>query len=82
FLVLVGPLNYAKYLTSKERLPSTLIYFSRLGLTLYFSISVSLQSFITSRLHFNNFYYVHSYFGSLSAGAIQVVPLVVHALAY
>ncbi|KAG1774720.1 Got1/Sft2-like family-domain-containing protein [Suillus placidus] len=46
FSVLIGPLNHAKHLISKERLPFTLVYFASLGLTLYFSISVSLQSFI------------------------------------
>ncbi|KAG1789488.1 Got1/Sft2-like family-domain-containing protein [Suillus plorans] len=40
FSVLIGPLNHAKHLISKERLPFTLVYFSSLGLTLYFSISV------------------------------------------
>ncbi|KAG1728872.1 Got1/Sft2-like family-domain-containing protein [Suillus paluster] len=40
FSVLIGPINHAKHLVSKERLPFTLVYFSSLGLTLYFSISV------------------------------------------
>ncbi|KAG2152831.1 Got1/Sft2-like family-domain-containing protein [Suillus clintonianus] len=48
FSVLIGPLNHAKHLISKERLPFTLVYFSSLGLTLYFSISV--QSYLGSLL--------------------------------
>ncbi|KAJ3503223.1 hypothetical protein NLJ89_g8529 [Agrocybe chaxingu] len=38
FSVLIGPLNHMKHLISKERLPFSLIYFSSLGLTLYFSL--------------------------------------------
>ncbi|KAG2740204.1 SFT2-domain-containing protein [Suillus brevipes Sb2] len=48
FSVLIGPLNHAKHLISKERLPFTLVYFSSLGLTLYFSISV--RSYLGSLL--------------------------------
>ncbi|KAG2127911.1 Got1/Sft2-like family-domain-containing protein [Suillus bovinus] len=74
FSVLIGPLNHVKYLISKERVPFTLVYFSSLGLPLYFSISASLYSFITTR--------VHSYLGSLLAGVVQVVFLVAYVLAY
>ncbi|CAA7262621.1 unnamed protein product [Cyclocybe aegerita] len=38
FSVLIGPLNHVKHLISKERLPFSFIYFSSLGLTLYFSL--------------------------------------------
>jgi len=44
--VLIGPVNQAKHLISKERLPFTLAYFSSLGLTLYFSLGA--QSYIGS----------------------------------
>ncbi|KAH9477079.1 Protein transport protein sft2 [Psilocybe cubensis] len=38
FSVLIGPVNHIKHLMSKERLPFSLVYFSSLGLTLYFSL--------------------------------------------
>lgn len=38
FSVLIGPLNHAKHLISKERLPFSFAYFSSLGLTLYFAL--------------------------------------------
>jgi len=38
FSVLVGPINHIKHLLSKERVPFSLMYFSSLGLTLYFSL--------------------------------------------
>ncbi|PPQ70403.1 hypothetical protein CVT25_000886 [Psilocybe cyanescens] len=38
FSVLIGPINHFKHLISKERLPFSLVYFSSLGLTLYFSL--------------------------------------------
>jgi len=38
FSVLIGPINHAKHLLSKERLPFTLVYFGSLGLTLFFSL--------------------------------------------
>jgi len=38
FAVLVGPINHLKHLFSKDRLLFSLIYFSSLGLTLYFSL--------------------------------------------
>lgn len=41
FSVLIGPLNHLKHLISRERLPFTFVYFSTLGLTLYFSLGVS-----------------------------------------
>jgi hypothetical protein len=41
FSVLIGPINHVKHLLSAERLPFSAIYFSSLGLTLYFSLSVS-----------------------------------------
>ena len=44
FSVLVGPINHIKHLLSQERLPFSAIYFSSLGLTLYFSLSVSFLS--------------------------------------
>lgn len=42
FSVLIGPINHIKHLLSKERLPFSAVYFVSLGLTLYFSLSVSL----------------------------------------
>lgn len=44
FSVLIGPINHIKHLVSKERLPFSLVYFASLGLTLYFSLGVSLVS--------------------------------------
>ncbi|KZP30069.1 ER-to-golgi vesicle protein transport Sft2 [Athelia psychrophila] len=38
FSVLIGPVNHIKHLVSKERLPFSFVYFSSLGLTLYFSL--------------------------------------------
>ncbi|KAG5735585.1 Protein transport protein sft2 [Termitomyces sp. T112] len=38
FSVLIGPINHLKHLLSPERLPFSAIYFSSLGLTLYFSL--------------------------------------------
>ncbi|RDB19678.1 Protein transport protein SFT2 [Hypsizygus marmoreus] len=38
FSVLIGPINHIKHLISTERLPFSAIYFSSLGLTLYFSL--------------------------------------------
>ncbi|KAJ7777510.1 Got1/Sft2-like family-domain-containing protein [Mycena maculata] len=38
FSVLIGPINHIKHLVSAERLPFTLVYFSSLGLTLYFAL--------------------------------------------
>ncbi|KAK1215357.1 protein transport protein sft2 [Marasmius sp. AFHP31] len=64
FSVLIGPLNHLKHLVSKERLPFTFIYFTSLGLTLYFSLGL------------------HSFFGSLFAGIVQIVCLVAYVLAY
>ncbi|OJA21418.1 hypothetical protein AZE42_10340 [Rhizopogon vesiculosus] len=40
FSILMGPINHVKHLVSTERLPFTLVYFSSLGLTLYFAMSV------------------------------------------
>src|SRR6266508_2359272 len=42
FSVLIGPINHIKHLVSKERLPFSFVYFSSLGLTLYFALGVSL----------------------------------------
>ncbi|OCH88951.1 ER-to-golgi vesicle protein transport Sft2 [Obba rivulosa] len=38
FSVLIGPINHAKHLVSKERLPFSIAYITSLGLTLYFSL--------------------------------------------
>ncbi|KAG6809081.1 hypothetical protein H0H92_001689 [Tricholoma furcatifolium] len=38
FSVLIGPINHIKHLISADRLPFSTIYFSSLGLTLYFSL--------------------------------------------
>jgi len=38
FSVLIGPINHAKHLLSKERLPFSFVYFGSLGLTLYFAL--------------------------------------------
>ncbi|KAH7882171.1 ER-to-golgi vesicle protein transport Sft2 [Phlebopus sp. FC_14] len=48
FSVLIGPINHVKHLVSKERLPFSVVYFSSLGLTLYFSLGV--QSYLGSLL--------------------------------
>lgn len=46
FSVLIGPVNHFKHLISKERLPFSAVYFSSLGLTLYFALAV--QSYLGS----------------------------------
>jgi len=38
FSVLIGPINHARHLISKERLPFSVAYLSSLGLTLYFAL--------------------------------------------
>ncbi|KAJ7468618.1 Got1/Sft2-like family-domain-containing protein [Mycena latifolia] len=38
FSVLIGPINHLKHLITAERLPFTAVYFSSLGLTLYFAM--------------------------------------------
>ncbi|KAF8637167.1 hypothetical protein AX17_003071 [Amanita inopinata Kibby_2008] len=38
FSLLIGPINHIKHLISSERLPFSIVYFSSLGLTLYFSL--------------------------------------------
>ena len=38
--VLLGPVTYAKHLTSAPRLPFTAVYFGSIALTLYFAIGV------------------------------------------
>ncbi|KAI6101740.1 ER-to-golgi vesicle protein transport Sft2 [Pisolithus croceorrhizus] len=38
FSILIGPINHIKHLLSQERLPFSVVYFSSLGLTLYFSL--------------------------------------------
>ncbi|KAF8622610.1 hypothetical protein AX15_006868 [Amanita polypyramis BW_CC] len=38
FSILIGPINHIKHLISPERLPFSAVYFSSLGLTLYFSL--------------------------------------------
>ncbi|KAJ7079560.1 Got1/Sft2-like family-domain-containing protein [Mycena belliarum] len=38
FSVLIGPINHVKHLVTAERLPFTVVYFSSLGLTLYFAM--------------------------------------------
>ncbi|KAH0834003.1 ER-to-golgi vesicle protein transport Sft2 [Lanmaoa asiatica] len=43
FSVLIGPINHVKHLVSKERLPFSTIYFSSLGLTLYFALGAHSQ---------------------------------------
>ncbi|KIJ60465.1 hypothetical protein HYDPIDRAFT_170230 [Hydnomerulius pinastri MD-312] len=48
FSILIGPINHIMHLISKERLPFSVVYFSSLGLTLYFSLGV--QSYIGSLL--------------------------------
>ncbi|KAI6142346.1 ER-to-golgi vesicle protein transport Sft2 [Pisolithus tinctorius] len=46
FSILVGPINHIKHLLSQERLPFSAVYFSSLGLTLYFSLGA--QSYLGS----------------------------------
>ncbi|KAJ7279034.1 Got1/Sft2-like family-domain-containing protein [Mycena rebaudengoi] len=50
FSVLVGPINHIKHLFTAERLPFTAVYFSSLGLTLYFALGLhsSLGSLVCS----------------------------------
>ncbi|KAJ7147336.1 ER-to-golgi vesicle protein transport Sft2 [Mycena filopes] len=50
FSVLIGPINHVKHLVTAERLPFTLVYFSSLGLTLYFAMGLhsSVLSLIAS----------------------------------
>lgn len=43
FSVLIGPVNHIKHLISKERLPFSFVYFTSLGLTLYFSLGVRMR---------------------------------------
>ncbi|KAJ7830503.1 ER-to-golgi vesicle protein transport Sft2 [Mycena olivaceomarginata] len=43
FSVLIGPINHLKHLVTAERLPFTLVYFSSLGLTLYFALGLHSQ---------------------------------------
>lgn len=40
FSILIGPINHLKHLITAERLPFTAVYFSSLGLTLYFAMGV------------------------------------------
>ena len=40
FSLLIGPVNHIKHLVSTERLPFSIVYFSSLGLTLYFALGV------------------------------------------
>lgn len=50
FSVLIGPINHLKHLFSKDRLPFSVVYFSSLGLTLYFSLGVSFRvAYVTER---------------------------------
>ncbi|KAI5985098.1 ER-to-golgi vesicle protein transport Sft2 [Pisolithus albus] len=46
FSILIGPINHIKHLLSRERLPFSVVYFSSLGLTLYFSLGA--QSYLGS----------------------------------
>ncbi|KAL4071569.1 Got1/Sft2-like family-domain-containing protein [Scleroderma yunnanense] len=48
FSILIGPMDHIKHLLTKERLPFTAVYFSSLGLTLYFSLGA--QSYLGSLL--------------------------------
>ncbi|KAJ3904081.1 Got1/Sft2-like family-domain-containing protein [Lentinula edodes] len=85
FSVLIGPINHLKHLVSKERLPFTFIYFSSLGATLYFSLGVRLQTIILFSYLQQLFFLLsqlHSFFGSLISGIVQIVALVAYVLAY
>ena len=44
FSLLIGPINHLKHLISAERLPFSVVYFSSLGLTLYFALGVRTPS--------------------------------------
>ncbi|KIK97849.1 hypothetical protein PAXRUDRAFT_135462 [Paxillus rubicundulus Ve08.2h10] len=48
FSILIGPINHIKHLVSKERLAFSAVYFSSLGLTLYFSLGA--KSYLGSLL--------------------------------
>ncbi|KAI9571842.1 Got1/Sft2-like family-domain-containing protein [Boletus coccyginus] len=43
FSILIGPVNHIKHLASRERLPFSVVYFSSLGLTLYFALGARSQ---------------------------------------
>lgn len=44
--VLMGPVTYARHLSSTPRLPFTAAYFGSIGLTLFFAIKVCGISFV------------------------------------
>lgn len=78
FSVLIGPLNHAKHLISKERLPFSLAYLSSLGLTLYFSLGVRPfpPSCVLAQHALTHAHpchpQAHSYIGSLICAIVQV----------
>ncbi|KAI6135336.1 ER-to-golgi vesicle protein transport Sft2 [Pisolithus thermaeus] len=84
FSILIGPINHIKHLLSQERLPFSVVYFSSLGLTLYFSLGVSSALSLRRRERFiaHPSFQAHSYLGSLVAGIVQVVALIAYVLAY
>ncbi|KAJ7682915.1 ER-to-golgi vesicle protein transport Sft2 [Mycena rosella] len=65
FSVLIGPINHIKHLVSTERLPFTLVYFSSLGLTLYFAMGP--HSYLGSLVYLRPRSYVLAYFPGGSA---------------
>jgi hypothetical protein len=74
FSVLVGPINHLKHLITAERLPFTAIYFSSLGLTLYFALGVHILC-IYCRLSTDSLIYqLHSYIGCIVGSVVQVFP--------
>lgn len=73
FSVLIGPINHIKHLVSKERLLFSAIYFSSLGLTLYFALGVSNILTVPHACHdVCSCPQLQSYLGSLVAGIVQV----------
>lgn len=54
FSVLIGPINHIQHLISKERLPFSAVYFSSLGLTLYFALGVSKRKLVEGTPFFSD----------------------------
>ena len=50
FAAVIGPLAYVKHLLSGSRLPFTAAYFGSIGMTMYFSIGVSVTRCLASSL--------------------------------
>ena len=82
FTVLIGAIDHAKHLISKERLPFICIYFTSLGLTLYFSRGVSACNYLQARSCADDARQIRSFLGSLTSAVVQVMALVSYVLTY